>query len=185
MATASTQQASRGTWTSSTRFIPAPRFAVKHMVVATFRGRFEKLDATLTDGEDGSAADGTVDVASIVVKDENLAAHLQSPDFFDAERHPELRFESTRDPPTGDGDELVVDGELTIKGITKPVEARGTLDRPPVTLGDVDKVGLDARGDHRSHRVRPELERAAAQGRLRARQRRHAHRRARARGGQA
>ena len=66
-------------------------FAVKHMVVSTFRGRFEKFDATLTDGK----LVGTVDVGSIVVKDENLAAHLQSPEFFDAERHPELRFEST------------------------------------------------------------------------------------------
>ena len=113
-------------------------FAVKHMVVSTFRGRFETFDATLTDGK----LVGTVDVASIVVKDENLAAHLQSPEFFDAERHPELRFESTDIRPTGDGDEVVVDGELTIKGITKPVEARGTLEGPHVTFGDVNKIGL-------------------------------------------
>ena len=84
---------------------------------------------------------GTVDVGSIVVKDENLAAHLQSPEFFDAERHPELRFEST-DIRRGEGDEVVVDGELTIKGITKAVEARGTLEGPAVTFGDVNKVGL-------------------------------------------
>jgi polyisoprenoid-binding protein YceI len=113
-------------------------FAVKHMVVSTFRGRFEKFDATLTDGK----LVGPVDVGSIVVKDENLAAHLQSPEFFDAERHPELRFESTDIRRTGDGDEVVVDGELTIKGITKPVEARGTLEGPAVTFGDVNKVGL-------------------------------------------
>ena len=113
-------------------------FAVKHMVVSTFRGRFEKFDATLTDGK----LVGTVDVGSIVVKDENLAAHLQSPEFFDAERHPELRFESSEIRPTGKGDEIVVDGELTIKGITKPVEARGTLEGPAVTFGDVNKVGL-------------------------------------------
>ena len=113
-------------------------FAVKHMVVSTFRGRFEKFDATLIDGK----LTGTVDVGSIVVKDENLAAHLQSPEFFDAERHPELRFESSEIRPTGEGDEIVVDGELTIKGITKPVEARGTLEGPAVTFGDVNKVGL-------------------------------------------
>ena len=63
-------------------------FAVKHMIVSTFRGRFETFDAKLVDGR----LTGTVDVGSIVVKDENLAAHLQSPEFFDAERHPELRF---------------------------------------------------------------------------------------------
>jgi polyisoprenoid-binding protein YceI len=111
-------------------------FAVKHMVVSTFRGRFDKFDATLVDGK----LTGTVDVSSIVVKDENLAAHLQSPEFFDAERHPELRFESA--DIRRDGDQVVVDGELTIKGITKPVEARGTLEGPAVTFGDLNKVGL-------------------------------------------
>ena len=111
-------------------------FAVKHMIVSTFRGRFEKFDATLVDGK----LTGTVDVGSIVVKDENLAAHLQSPEFFDAERHPELRFESSEIRP--DGDEVVVDGELTIKGITKAVEARGTIEGPAVTFGDVNKIGL-------------------------------------------
>jgi len=112
-------------------------FAVKHMVVSTFRGRFEKFDATLTDGK----LVGTVDVGSIVVKDENLAAHLQSPEFFDAERHPEITFRST-DVRLADDGGAEVDGELTIKGITKPVEARGTLEGPAVTFGDVNKVGL-------------------------------------------
>lgn len=111
-------------------------FAVKHMIVSTFRGRFETFDATLVDGR----LTGTVDVGSIVVKDENLAAHLQSPEFFDAERHPELRFVSSEIRP--DGDEVVVDGELTIKGITKAVEARGTIEGPAVTFGDVNKIGL-------------------------------------------
>jgi polyisoprenoid-binding protein YceI len=111
-------------------------FAVKHMIVSTFRGRFEKFDATLVDGK----LTGTVDVGSIVVKDENLAAHLQSPEFFDAERHPELRFVSSEIRP--DGDEVVVDGELTIKGVTKAVEARGTIEGPAVTFGDVNKIGL-------------------------------------------
>ncbi|HYH89993.1 MAG TPA: YceI family protein [Solirubrobacteraceae bacterium] len=111
-------------------------FAVKHMIVSTFRGRFETFDAKLVDGR----LTGTVDVGSIVVKDENLAAHLQSPEFFDAERHPELRFESSEIRP--DGDEVVVDGELTIKGITKAVEARGTIEGPAVTFGDVNKIGL-------------------------------------------
>ena len=111
-------------------------FAVKHMIVSTFRGRVETFDAKLVDGR----LTGTVDVGSIVVKDENLAAHLQSPEFFDAERHPELRFESSEIRP--DGDEVVVDGELTIKGITKAVEARGTIEGPAVTFGDVNKIGL-------------------------------------------
>jgi polyisoprenoid-binding protein YceI len=134
MATATTEQL-QGTYVLDPVHSSAS-FAVKHMVVSTFRGRFENFDATLVDGK----LTGTVDVGSIVVKDENLAAHLQSPEFFDAERHPELRFESS--DIRRDGDEVVVDGELTIKGVTKAVEARGKLEGPAVTFGDVNKVGL-------------------------------------------
>ena len=76
---------------------------------------------------------GTVDPTSIAVKDENFHAHLQSPEFFDSERHPEITFESTA--WRVDGDELVVDGDLTIKGDTRPVEARGELSRRTRTRG--------------------------------------------------
>jgi len=111
------------------------------MVVATFRGRFENFDASLAVGDDGEAKlVGTVRADSIVVKDENLAGHLKSPDFFDTERYPEIGFVSTS--IRRDGDELVVDGDLTIKGHTQRVEARGTITDPVVTLGDVEKVGL-------------------------------------------
>jgi polyisoprenoid-binding protein YceI len=117
-------------------------FAVKHMVVATFRGRFADYDATLTVGEDGAARlTGIVQVPSIEVKDDNLEAHLQSPDFFDSERHPELRFES--ESLRLDGDEVVVDGRLTIKGETRPVEARGTIVGPVEDPMGNTKLGLE------------------------------------------
>ncbi|HTZ86541.1 MAG TPA: YceI family protein [Solirubrobacteraceae bacterium] len=116
-------------------------FAVKHMVVATFRGRFDHFDATLDVGEDGAAQlVGTVDAGSIVVKDENLQAHLGSPDFFDTERYPQLRFASKA--IRREGEELIVDGELTIKGNTRAVEARGTITDPHETLGGAVKIGL-------------------------------------------
>jgi polyisoprenoid-binding protein YceI len=116
-------------------------FAVKHMVVATFRGRFENLDATLTVDEDGAGQlVGTVDAKSVVVKDENLQAHLGSPDFFDTDRYPELRFASKE--IRREGEELVVDGELTIKDQTHAVEARGTITDPHETLGGAVKIGL-------------------------------------------
>ena len=71
-------------------------FAVKHMVVATFRGSMTDFEATLTAGEDGRARlVGVGRVASVVLQDENLSAHVQSPDFFDAERYPEVRYESS------------------------------------------------------------------------------------------
>jgi polyisoprenoid-binding protein YceI len=129
-----------GTWKLDPTHSSA-NFAVKHMVVATFRGRFENIDATLTVGEDGAAQlVGTVDAGSIVVKDENLQAHLGSPDFFDTERYPELRFASKA--IRRDGEELVIDGELTIKDHTHAVEARGTITDPHETLGGAIKIGV-------------------------------------------
>jgi polyisoprenoid-binding protein YceI len=134
------EQLPTGTWEVD-RVHSTVGFSVKHMVVATFRGRFEDYDATLTAGEDGIRLSGAVRPASIVVKDENLAGHLQSPDFFDSERYPELRFEATS--ARREGDEVVFEGEMTIKDQTHPVVARGTISGPAITLGDVEKIGLE------------------------------------------
>jgi polyisoprenoid-binding protein YceI len=129
-----------GTWKLDPTHSSAS-FAVKHMVVATFRGRFENLDATLTVGEDGAGElVGAVDAGSIVVKDENLQAHLGAPDFFDTERHPQLRFASSS--IRRDGDELAIEGQLTIKDHTHPVQARGAITDPHETLGGAVKIGV-------------------------------------------
>ncbi len=129
-----------GTWKSDPTHSSAS-FAVKHMVVATFRGRFEDLHATLTVGKDGAAElTGSVNAGSIVVKDENLQAHLGAPDFFDVERYPQLRFVSTS--IRRDGEQLVLDGDLTIKDQTHPVQARGTITDPAETLGGAIKIGV-------------------------------------------
>jgi polyisoprenoid-binding protein YceI len=134
------QQLPVGTWTLDPIHSSAG-FAVKHMVVATFRGRFEDFDATLDVSGDGTGKlAGTVDPTSIVVKDENLAGHLQSPDFFDTERYPELRFESTS--IRIEGDEAVLEGELTIKGQTNPVTARGAYVGPHEDIAGNTKIGL-------------------------------------------
>jgi polyisoprenoid-binding protein YceI len=116
-------------------------FEVKHMVVSTFRGRFEAYDATLTDASGELRLTGTARPESVEVRNDDLAAHLQSPDFFDTERHPELRFETTA--IRRDGDELVVDGELTIKGNTRPVEARGAIVGPVTDIGGAERVGIE------------------------------------------
>jgi len=100
-------------------------FAVRYHV-GTFRGSFAPVAATLEVAEDGSATlDGSVVVTGVNVQDENLAGHLQSPDFFDAERAPEISFHSTSIRPAGD--ELEVAGELTLRGVTLPVTARGRV----------------------------------------------------------
>lgn len=119
----------------------AATFAVKHMVVSTFRGRFEDFSAELVVGEDGGAVlNGTVKADSIVVKDENLAAHLKSPEFFDTERFPEIRFESLQ--VARDGDDITVEGNLTIKDNTRPVTGKGTISGPGEDIAGNTKLGL-------------------------------------------
>ena len=93
-------------------------FAVKY-VVAKFRGRFNELNASLEDG----VLTGSVKVASVSVKDENLYPHLLSPDFFDAEQYPEIKFRSTSIDIQGDS--VQIDGELELKGTTRPIHSTG------------------------------------------------------------
>jgi polyisoprenoid-binding protein YceI len=107
-----------------------------------FKGEFHAIGAELTvDGSRASLA-GTARVASVDVKDENLSAHLQSPDFFDAERHPELRFAAQDIRLDGDG-KVSVDGELTIKGVTKPVAVTGMVTAPIADPYGNDRIGLN------------------------------------------
>jgi len=105
-------------------------------LAGTFRGQFTDVDAKLTD----ESLTGSARVASVDVKDENFSAHLQSPDFFDAERHPELRFESRELERSGEA--LTVRGDITIRGITKPVELSGTISEPLTDYADRERVGL-------------------------------------------
>jgi len=115
-------------------------FAVDYMV-GTFRGTFSPVAATLAVAEDGTAElSGSAPVTGIKVQDENLTAHLLSPEFFDAERTPEIGFSA--DDISRSGDDVVVDGELTIKGITKPVELTGTIGDPAQDAYGNDRVGL-------------------------------------------
>lgn len=125
-----------GTWTVDPVHSVAG-FAVRHMMVGTFRGEFTQIDASLTDGR----LIGRVKVDSLNIKDENLRGHLLAPDFFDAERHPEIVYESNS--LTVDGDTLTSEGTLTVKGASTPVTATGRFAGPAVTLGDVEKVGID------------------------------------------
>ena len=103
-------------------------FAVDYMV-GTFRGTFSPFAAALVVSEEGAATlEGSAPVSGVHVQDENLAAHLQSPDFFDAEQAPELTFRSTNLDRSGD--EVTVDGELTIRGTTLPLVLTGTVGEP-------------------------------------------------------
>jgi len=115
-------------------------FAVKHML-STFRGSFGTINATVSVDESGAATlTGSVPVASVVVKDENLVAHLQSPEFFDAEQHPEIRFDSVE--LTIDGPAATLSGDLTIKGHTERITAEGSVVGPIEDPFGNTKLGL-------------------------------------------
>jgi polyisoprenoid-binding protein YceI len=107
----------------------------------TFRGQFREVEAELDLGEPQATLVGAASVASVDVKDENLAVHLQSPDFFDAERYPELRFVA-RDLEV-DGEEVTARGELTIKDVTKPVVVTGTISQPLTDPYGNERIGLE------------------------------------------
>jgi polyisoprenoid-binding protein YceI len=112
-------------------------FEVEYAGVSIFRGSFRDFEATL----EGSTLSGSARVASVDVKDEQLAGHLQSPDFFDAERHPEISFRADGLAVADDGS-VTGPGELTIKGVTKPVELKGRLSSAP----SVDPFGRERLG---------------------------------------
>lgn len=141
MSTATITSVPTGTWTTDPVHSTFD-FSVRYMGLSTFRGSLGDFDATLTAGEDGTArlvAGGRL--ASVVTSDENLNDHLRSPDFFDSERHPEVSYRSTS--IRRDGDAVTVEGELTLKGVTLPVALTGSLVGPVVTLGDVEKIGVE------------------------------------------
>ena len=118
--------ASAGTW----RLDPvhsSAGFEVSYLG-GTFKGAFRDVAATLTVADGGVDLTGRALVQSVDVKDENLAAHLQGPDFFDSERYPELTFTATGIAFAGPS--VDAEGEITIKGVTKPVRVTGTITGP-------------------------------------------------------
>lgn len=116
-------------------------FSLPYMT-GTFRGTFSPFEATLEVAEDGAASlTGVARVESIKVQDETLSAHLQSPDFFDAERTPEIRFEAN--DIRRDGPEVTAEGELTIRGVTKPVVLNGKVADPIVDGYGRERIGLE------------------------------------------
>jgi len=103
-------------------------FEIVHAGVDVFRGSFEDFSVSIADG----TVECSVKVASVDVKDEQLNGHLQSPDFFDAQRFPEITFRADR----------LDRGEVTIKGVTRPVELKTTLPGPSTDPFGRDRIGL-------------------------------------------
>jgi polyisoprenoid-binding protein YceI len=123
-----------GTWSADT-IHSTVGFAVPYLA-GTFQGTFSEFDARLSDG----VLRGTADVRSVQVKDPNLEIHLQSPDFFDAERFPQLSFEARE--ISRSGDDVTIAGELTLKGHTEPVEIKGHVNDPAPDPYGGERFGL-------------------------------------------
>jgi polyisoprenoid-binding protein YceI len=134
MSTANTQVLPTGTW-SVDKIHSSIGFAVDYMA-GTFHGTFGDFDAALADG----VLNGSAKVASVQVNDENLAAHLQSPDFLDAQAHPELTF--TSNAINRSGDRVTIDGEIMIKGHTETVEITGEISDPIADPYGGERFGL-------------------------------------------
>lgn len=122
-------------------------FRVKHMMIATVKGRFTQFEGVLEAGEDRSVqARGTVQAASIDTQEPRRDEHLRSPDFFDVATYPEISFLSTDILSTGDAG-LRVKGELTIHGVTKPAELTGRVQGAGVDPWGNQRVALEVYGE--------------------------------------
>lgn len=101
-------------------------FAIEHMGVSSFRGTLSDVAASLHAGDDGIALEGTARAESIsITEPPEFRAHVLGPEFFDAEHHPEVVYRSTDIELAEDGG-ATVEGELTIRGVTRPLTATGT-----------------------------------------------------------
>jgi len=125
------------TWTIDPSW-SALEFEVRKLGLVTIKGRVPGFSGTIHGAE--GTINGVVDATSITTFDADRDAHLQSPEFFDTQRYPELTFASTS--VELDGDELVVSGDLTIKGVSKPVALRGELRGPENDPWGGERIGL-------------------------------------------
>ena len=124
-----------GTYTAD-RVHSSVAFQVEYMGIGAFGGTVTDFDATF---ENGSLS-GSARIQSLETKDENLHAHLMSPEFFDAERHPLVSF-STEHAKL-DGPNVELEGEITIKGVTRPTTLTGTIVGPKADPYGNERYGL-------------------------------------------
>jgi polyisoprenoid-binding protein YceI len=129
-----------GSWTSD-RTHSSATFEVGHNGVSTFNGKVKDFAATLEVGDGNFDLQGSARVESLDIDEENLRAHLLSPEFFDLERYPEIRFSA--DEIDDSGERLIVRGDLEIKGNKKRVEATAEVGETLTGLAGKEVVGLD------------------------------------------
>lgn len=120
-------------------------FEVRHMGIATVRGNFHGFEGKLEASGDATVLEGAVAADSIDTNEENRDGHLKAPDFFDVAQHPQISFTSTTSEPHGEG-QIRLLGEITIKGITKPLELVGTIAEGGEDPWGHERIGLELEG---------------------------------------
>jgi polyisoprenoid-binding protein YceI len=123
-------------------------FKVRHLVVGKTRGRFAEVDATLTivDEPLASTVEVTVPLASVDTRDAGRDEHLRSEDFFDVANHPVMTFRSTGVRPDGASGDYLVDGELTVRGVTKPLTLEASFDGGATDPWGGERIAFTAKG---------------------------------------
>jgi len=120
-------------------------FAVRHMGIATVRGTFKQFAGTVQADEQGLTLAGTVEVASVDTGEENRDGHLQSPEFFDVQQHPQITFRTTGAELAGDG-HIELNGEIEIKGITRPIVLTGAVAENGEDPWGNQRIGFEVEG---------------------------------------
>lgn len=122
-------------------------FKVAHLVIATVRGVFTDYTASIEADPAKKTVqnvEAVIQTASIDTRNQKRDDHLRSADFFDAANHPEMSFKSTR--ITGSGNDITVVGDLTIRGVTRPVELKGSFSGEARDPWGNTKAGFEATG---------------------------------------
>jgi polyisoprenoid-binding protein YceI len=124
-------------------------FTAKHLAVSTVRGRFNKFEGEFESPDDDytkARGEVKVEVASLESRSDQRDTHLRSTDFFDAEKYPYITFKINSVEPV-DEENFRVNGELTVKDVTKPLVLEATIEgRLPDPFGGKERVGISARG---------------------------------------
>lgn len=120
------------------------RFSVRHLAISKVRGQFEQFEGTVVVAEqiEDSKVDVAIDVASVNTNQEQRDEHLRTSDFFQADQHPKITFTSTG--VRVDGDDIVISGDLTMRGVTKPVELEAEFGGVTVDGYGNTKAGFEA-----------------------------------------
>ena len=136
------QQLSTGTWAIDLVH-SSINFSVRHLMVGKIHGRFDQFSGAITVAEDGTpSVTAKVDVNSIDTGNEQREAHIKAPDFFDVAQFPIATFVSTA--VRADGDDYVLEGDFTLKGVTRPVALTLVFNGVNPGMGRGEVAGFDA-----------------------------------------